>query len=151
MELCTRCVAANCPAIVRTPLAEPAPDAATCPACGSGRPLHVDAALAREGRLERCPACDGREFFVRKDFPQRLGLVVVVAAAVVSCVFLYQKNLLAVWAVLGGAVLIDAALYFVTGVVVVCYRCRAEFRGLPYNPAIKPFDLATSEKYAEVH
>jgi uncharacterized protein (DUF983 family) len=151
MELRTACVNPNCPAIVRTPLGDPAPAAASCPACGSGRPLRVDAALVRDGRLELCPACDGREFFVRKDFPQKLGLAIVVAAALISCIFLYQKNLVGVWAVLGGAVLIDAALYFVTGRVVVCYRCRAEFRGLPYNPAIKPFDLATSEKYAEVH
>lgn len=67
-----------------------------------------------------------------------------------SCVFLYLKMMMWVWIVLGAAVVVDAALYFVTGIVTVCYRCRAEFRGVTYNPAHSGFDLATSEKYPRV-
>ncbi len=76
--------------------------------------------------------------------------MIVIDAAIASCVFLYLKMMMWVWIVLGGAVLVDAALYFVTGIATVCYRCRAEFRGVAYNPAHTGFDLATSEKYAQV-
>jgi len=110
----------------------------------------IDSDLARGGAVTVCPCCGGREFFVRKNFPQWLGLMIVIDAAVASCVLLYLKMMLWVWIVLGGAVVVDAALYFVTGVVTVCYRCRAEFRGAAYNPAHSGFDLATSEKYARV-
>ena len=150
LDLRARCTNPDCRRTARAQIASPGPNELRCPLCSSTQSVEIDPALAAEGRLEKCPLCTGREFFVRKDFPQQLGLAVVIIAGLLSCIFFYQKQMLWVWAVLGGAVLIDAALYFVTGIVVVCYRCRAEFRGLPYNPDVKPFDLATSEKYAEV-
>jgi hypothetical protein len=45
------------------------------------------------------------------------------------------------------AALIDAALYWLVPKITVCYRCRAEFRDVPVNPAHEGFDLATGEKY----
>lgn len=150
LDIRAECKNPDCRSTARVQTTSSGPAELRCTRCSTARPTEIDPALATEGRLEECPLCTGREFFVRKDFPQKLGLAVVISAGLLSCIFFYQKQMLWVWAVLGGAVLIDAALYFVTGIVVVCYRCRAEFRGLPYNPAVKPFDLATSEKYGEV-
>lgn len=146
IELRVRCPVESCRALLRTPLDSAGTRCLSC-ACGRSVSLSVDAALAAEGRVLACPACDGREFFTRKDFPQRLGLAIVSSAGLASCVLLARQQLLWAWGVLAGAAALDAALYFATGRVTVCYRCRAELRGAAYNPAYAGFDLATAEKY----
>jgi hypothetical protein len=86
--------------------------------------------------------------FIRKDFPQRFGLGVVVVAGVA---FLYLASSRSRFylgaAVLLAAALIDAVLYWLVGSVTVCYRCRHEFRGRPLNPTHEGFELAVGEKY----
>jgi hypothetical protein len=119
----------------------------TCPACSAVITVGPAGAWAPGDRVSFCPVCEGREFFVRKDFPQRAGLSVVGFAAVASCYFIYTRQVIWAWMVLAAAVVIDALLYWLTGRVTVCYRCRVEFRGVVYNPEHKGFDLATSEKY----
>ena len=98
--------------------------------------------------LARCPECGCRDLFVRKDFPQKLGLAIVVVAAVA---FLWlassrQRFYLGV-IVLLVAVVVDAALYWFVPRITVCYKCRGEFRGAPVNPQHEGFDLAVAEKY----
>jgi hypothetical protein len=92
--------------------------------------------------------CGGKEFFIRKDFPQRVGLAVVVVFGLIATIFYYQRSIVASFATLAAAVVIDALIYFFVGRVTVCYRCRAEYRNVAYNPDHEGFDLATSEKYA---
>lgn len=93
-----------------------------------------------------CPLCGGREMFIRKDFPQKLGLAIVVVAAIISTILIYRHTLAAL-AVLASVVVIDALIYLFVGRVTVCYRCRTELRGFAPNPAHEWFDLATAEKY----
>jgi hypothetical protein len=138
MEACRR--------ITRVVVDNGAPLAARCSACGADLTDHGGDAWRREGRVESCPACGCRELFIRKDFPQRLGLAIVVVAGFVAFVLL-QRHTLAAAGVLLGVVLLDAALYLLVGRATVCYRCRAVFRGVVYNPAHSWFDLATAEKY----
>lgn len=97
--------------------------------------------------MTRCVLCDGLEFFVRRDFPQRLGLGLVIVFGIIASVFYAYENILATYATLASLVLIDAIIFLFVGRVTVCYRCRAEYRGLVYNPDHEGFDLATSEKY----
>lgn len=141
------CAAANCVGRLRGVTAGATTLDVTCDHCGAARALSIDAGLANDARVTRCPACDGVEFFVRRDFPQRLGLAIVMAAGLASCVLFATQRVTAAWGVLAGAVVVDAALAIVTGKVTVCYRCRAEFRGVAYNADHAGFDLATSEKY----
>jgi hypothetical protein len=98
--------------------------------------------------LESCPACGCPDLFIRKDFPQKLGLLVVAAAAITFLVLAANPHTfyLGVWVLLGAAVL-DALLYLVVPRITVCYRCRAHFRGAPLNPTHHGFDLSTAEKY----
>lgn len=98
-------------------------------------------------RIISCPICACREFFIRKDFPQRLGLALVILFGLTASVFYYFERIEACFATLAGLVIIDAIIYLFVGRVTVCYRCRAEYRGLPYNASHEGFDLATSEKY----
>jgi len=120
---------------------------AVCPGCGRAVELSLDAAMAEQGRVTRCAACDGVEFFVRKDFPQKLGLALVVVFGLIATVFYSYKMVPAAFATLAALVVIDAIIYLFVGRVTVCYRCRAEYRGVAYDPNVEGFDLATSEKY----
>jgi hypothetical protein len=88
--------------------------------------------------------------FVRKDFPQRLGLGVVVVAAVAFLVLAASRRTfyVGVW-VLGAAVVVDVVLYLLVGRVTVCYRCRSEFRDVPINPEHGGYELAVGEKYRQ--
>src|SRR3954454_23001226 len=85
--------------------------------------------------LETCPHCGCRDLFIRKDFPQKLGLCIVVAAAVSFLVLAASRRHFYLGAiVLVVAAIVDAILYAIVPRITVCYRCRAEFRDRPINP-----------------
>jgi DNA-directed RNA polymerase subunit RPC12/RpoP len=108
----------------------------------------VSAARDENLPLERCPRCGCRDLFVRKDFPQKLGLAIVVVAAAAFLWLASSRTHFYLGAiVLLAAALIDAALYAFVPTITVCYRCRAEFRDAPRNPAHQGFELAIAEKY----
>jgi hypothetical protein len=99
--------------------------------------------------LESCPKCDCRDLFVRKDFPQVLGLSVVISAAVVFLVLAAWRQTFWLGAsVLVISVIVDVILYAFVPKMTVCYRCRAEFRGC-INPKHGSFELAVAEKYRQ--
>jgi uncharacterized protein (DUF983 family) len=98
--------------------------------------------------LDTCPNCGCRDLFVRKDFPQKIGLMIVAVAALAFLILAaWRSSFYLGLAVLILATVIDAILYFVVPKITVCYRCRAEFRDLPINPKHEGFELATGEKY----
>jgi hypothetical protein len=119
----------------------------TCGHCGMA--LSRTAEACDEGRLVRCLACPSTDLFVRKDFPQRLGVTIVVAGFVVSCVtwYLYQKEL--TFAVLFATALADWALYALVGDSLVCYRCGAQYRQVPAIEGWSSFDLSVHERYRQ--
>jgi hypothetical protein len=85
---------------------------------------------------------------VRKDFPQKLGLFLVFAAAGTFLALAASRRYFYLGAtVLLVATAIDAALYVFVPKITVCYRCRAEFRDRPINPKHHGFELAIGEKY----
>src|SRR3954447_14558907 len=85
--------------------------------------------------LTACPSCGCRDLFVRKDFPQKLGLGIVAAAGAAFLVLAARPRTFYVgaWVLLAAAV-VDALLYTFVPRVTVCYRCRGEFRDIPVNP-----------------
>jgi hypothetical protein len=95
-----------------------------------------------------CPQCGCTDLFVRKDFPQKLGLGIVVLAAVSFLILAARPTTfyLGAW-LLVAAVAVDAIFYLFVPKVTTCYRCRSDFRDLPIDPALGPFELATAEKY----
>ena len=89
--------------------------------------------------------------FIRKDFPQKLGLSVVVIAAVAFLALASSRQHFYLGViVLLVAVVIDTALYWLVPRITVCYRCRGEFRNVPLNPDHEGFELAIGEKYRQV-
>jgi hypothetical protein len=120
--------------------------ACSCPHCRQTLEVSIPGAV-RDGLLTRCPCCEGEELYVRKDFPRRLGLALVVLVAAMSF-WLFGRGQLG-WAlgVLVALVLADLLIYRLVPTITVCYRCQAEFRGICPNPSHAGFDLATAEKF----
>jgi len=97
--------------------------------------------------LEVCPKCGCRDLFIRKDFPQKLGLTFVILAAVAFLILAAWRETFWIGAsILAGAAVIDALFYIFVPKITVCYRCRGEFRGA-INPKHHGFELAVGEKY----
>ncbi len=146
MQIRFKCPTETCVALIELAPLEGAGDSIECPRCHVKHAVHLADCIILEQRLETCPICRCRELFIRKDFPQRLGLLVVIVAGVIS-IATFKSNIWASWGALAAAMVIDLFLYLLVGKVTVCYACRAEFRGVALNPQHVGFDLARSDKY----
>src|SRR5262245_52712835 len=138
---------------------------AKCPQCDAGLPVRaVEApALIKCGRcsreislaftndvrndlsVDRCPVCEGADFYLRKDFDPQLGLTVVVVGALVSGLFYWWGRDLVAYSILAAAVLVDLIVYGRLKDVTVCYRCHSEFRGR-YKRTAPAFDLHIADE-----
>ena len=114
-----------------------------CSHCAKGRMAVGSGALDARGAVAKCGICGCEEFYRQKDFNTKLGLWMVALIVVIALVF----NRWLVPILVGGAIL-DTALYFLLPEIVICYSCRAIYRGLPLNPRVEGFDLKVHDKYA---
>ena len=146
MELTFACP--NCERVGRVPGLENA-SGATCKRCGDERPLHPGVIV--DSRLEACPWCETTDLYTQKDFPQAVGLFIVIVQFAVSTVFWYYEKPLATYAILLASALIDWALYPRVPDVTICYRCLCQVRGDGSNPGgrYRPFDLGIGERYRQ--
>jgi hypothetical protein len=118
-----------------------------CPACKVALP--VSDGIAKKDNLWQCLVCHSKELFVRKDFSQRLGVTIVVTGIVVSSIFWALRMPNWTYGVLFATALIDVVLYFMVGNVLQCYRCQAQYRGVPGLENHGGFDLETHEKHRQ--
>ncbi|MFM1904467.1 MAG: hypothetical protein RLZZ440_2367 [Planctomycetota bacterium] len=97
--------------------------------------------------LRRCLVCPSTELFLRKDFPQRLGVGIVVAGFAASCITWAWQLLVPTFAILFGTALVDVLLYLLMPECLTCYRCAARYRGAggPHGG----FDLETHERHRQ--
>ena len=109
--------------------------------------LHWDQATDDQGHLRRCPVCGCADLFVRKDFRQVTGFVLIVLAALGSMVLLGRRRIAAAIIVLAVVALLDAAIFLFTGRCLVCYQCRSEFRRLPIGRDHPTWEAALGERY----
>jgi hypothetical protein len=130
-----------------------------CPSCGTILPV-PDGAVQRQGagdgavgagrlRLTRCLVCPSHELFARKDFPQRLGVAIVVAGFAASCVTWAWRLLVPTFAILFATALVDVLLYLFMPECLTCYRCQARYRGDGVADDHGGFDLETHEKHRQ--
>jgi len=106
--------------------------------------LVVTEDVAGDRAVDRCPLCQGADFYTRKDFDPILGVMLVAIGAAISAGFYWYGLDLVAYGVLAGAVLTDFVIYQRVGEVTVCYRCHAEFRGR-YPRSAPAFDLHTAD------
>jgi len=106
---------------------------------------------ARDGdHLNQCLVCGSRELFVRKDFPQRLGLLLVVVGFVASSVAWFYYQIVLAFGILFLTAGIDVVLYVLMGEALVCYRCEAHYRQVGDLGGHAAFDLETHERYRQI-
>ena len=113
-----------------------------CKRCSKGREAAGSGELDAQGAIARCGICGCTEFYRQKDFNTKLGLWVLALIVVLALVF--NRWLIPILVV--GA-LLDTLLYFFLGDIIICYSCRAIYRGLPFNPKVEGFDLKIHDQY----
>ena len=118
-----------------------------CDHCQSTIRLTQRAAPA--GELKKCLVCPSDELFIRKDFPQRLGVLIVSIGFLASCVAWYFHMLITTFAILFATALIDVALFVLVGDLLECYRCHAQYRGVADLEKHAAFDLEIHEKHRQ--
>jgi hypothetical protein len=118
-----------------------------CPACGQSFAVAADSFDA--DHLQRCLVCPSTDLFVRKDFPQRLGVAVVVLGIAASCVAWAYMAVFATFAILFATALIDVVLFLIVPDALMCYRCGAQYRGTGGLSRHGAFNLETHERYRQ--
>ncbi|MEK6235737.1 MAG: hypothetical protein N2C14_13600 [Planctomycetales bacterium] len=99
--------------------------------------------------VQRCLACPSEELFLRKDFPQQLGVAIVTVGLTLSCVSWWYYSMTWTYALLFGTAMFDLILYFFMRDALICYRCGAEYRGGTPTNEQGPFNLETHERYRQ--
>lgn len=123
------------------------PAAICCASCGER--LSVPVGALSRGEVHRCVVCPSTELFVRKDFPQRLGVAIVVVGFAASCISWGFYHVYLTFGILFATALVDVVLYALVGESLTCYRCHAEYRGLERMHDHRGFDLETHERYRQ--
>ena len=141
MQVTARC--AGCHAALPFDAAA-APQRIRCGRCSREMAVGASEALRSDSAVDRCPICEGGDFYVRRDFDPKVGLAFVISGALISAVFYWFNLDLIAYSILAAAVLIDLIIYRRLGDVTVCYRCHAEFRG-SYPRTAPAFDLHTAD------
>ncbi len=138
-----------CPECEHTAVAALAADAETvaCPHCGAR--VAVPKGAIEGGRLRRCVVCPSSDLYVRKDFPQRLGVALVVVGFAASCVAWYYHEPFWTFAILFATAFVDVLLYVVCGDALQCYRCGAIYRAVPGIGEHAPFSLDVHERHRQ--
>jgi hypothetical protein len=144
MNVTFRCV--HCEQTAQAAIA-PGQERFSCPRCGVDFMVHDGA--VQGGRLRRCLVCPSTDLYARKDFPQRLGVIIVTVGFVASCVTWAYERPIATFAILFATALVDVVLYLFMPNAVMCYRCGAQYRGLEDADDYQGFHLETHERHRQ--
>ncbi|MFM8579366.1 MAG: hypothetical protein ACKOCN_11310 [Planctomycetaceae bacterium] len=119
-------------------------EAIGCSACG--RQSITTPVPRGAGRIVRCLVCPSTDLFVRKDFPQRLGVWIVVVGFAASCVAWGFREMVWTFGILFMTAAIDVLLYLFMPECLSCYRCGARYRGRDVTRLHGPFNLEVHER-----
>jgi hypothetical protein len=108
--------------------------------------LHLNAA---EPTLPTCVVCGNHELYKKKDFPQWLGMSILVGALILSTITYASYQKWWSWSFLIGSAIIDGVMYLLVGDAMVCYRCQAHYRGAAKDHAHQPFEITIGERYRQ--
>jgi hypothetical protein len=139
----------------------------SCPRCHQGARAHVEPDATKiecsachqaisvppnafeGGQLCRCLVCPSTDLFVRKDFPQRIGVGIVILGIVGSSIAWGYTYTLATFGILLATALVDVVLYMIVPDALMCYRCGAQYRLAEGMDRHGAFNLETHERYRQ--
>ncbi len=121
-----------------------------CPACRGETALNLSDELRYGNRVDICPGCENGDFYVQRDFNQRLGFGVMLFFALLGLLFVWLDRPFFFYYSLGVGALVDLILYLMLPEITVCYSCGTTFRKVERNPAHGPFDLHVSDMYGNL-
>ena len=119
-----------------------------CPHCQQA--IRIPEGAYHDGSLDRCLVCPSTDLYVRKDFPQRLGVALVAVGVVGSSIAWAYTNIFWTFGILFATALIDVVLYMIVGDSLMCYRCQAQYRQLEDMGRHEGFNLETHERYRQL-
>jgi hypothetical protein len=99
--------------------------------------------------FEKCVVCGCDELFIRKDFPQVLGVAIVIIGFAISTVFWAYRMPIAAFAAMFAVAAIDFALYFFVPNALMCYRCHAQYHRPHDMGDFGAFELETHERFRQ--
>ncbi len=76
-------------------------------------------------------------------------MAILLTAAVASSLATLYYEWWLTWGILIGSAAFDGLLYLLVKDVIVCYRCQAQFRGVPARAHHQPFELTVHERYRQ--
>jgi hypothetical protein len=118
-----------------------------CPQCAQH--IKLPHGVVEGGRLRRCIVCPSHDLYVRKDFPQRVGVLLVAVGIVGSSIAWHYSHLPWTFGILFATALADLLLFLVVGNALMCYRCGAQYRGAAEMETHGQFNLETHEKHRQ--
>ncbi len=138
------------PDVARAPagpaLAARLPSETHCGQCGAALPVDFAGHVGADGALDGCPACGYHTLAIQKDVNSKLGVIVVVV--LFGALLVLRVPLPWMFAVLVPLALLDWwLLRRIVKRLLLCYRCKAQFRGFAPGVRCRPFDLATWEAH----
>ncbi len=138
-----------CPRCDQAVRLEVAPDAREIECTHCHQAIRVPADAFDGDTLTRCLVCPSTDLFVRKDFPQRLGVGLVVVGIVGSSIAWGYGLPLWTFAILFATALADVVLYAIVPDALMCYRCQAQYRSVPGQERHGAFNLETHERHRQ--
>jgi hypothetical protein len=140
----------NCPSCNKTTRAQFTADSRAIACTHCQQQITVPDGAVKGQQITRCLVCPSTELFARKDFPQRLGVALVIIGFVGSSIAWFNYQVLLTFAILFVTALIDLVLYIVMGESLTCYRCHAQYRGTEEIERHGGFNLETHERYRQL-
>lgn len=139
----------QCPACEQTRRAAIAPDmdALTCDGCHWTRAVPAGSVDAAGPHV--CVVCGCGDLWRQKDFPQKLGLAMVVLGGVLSTIAFALYMPLTALGVLLAFALVDLLLFTFMKDVLVCYACHARYKDAELKDDRPRFNLETAERYRQ--
>lgn len=123
-----------------------------CNCCQHQQPIATNSlgpgSAPDKSTLNRCLICGNPELFIRKDFSQRLGLLIIFIGFTLSSIAWYNYWTYTTYMILFGTALLDLVLYSLVGNLLQCYRCHCQCRGLDTENH-HHFDLEVHERHRQ--
>jgi hypothetical protein len=140
----------HCPACHRSTGEQLAADSAELACPHYYKHIAIPADAIQGNRLNQCLVCPSVDLYARKDFPQRLGVALVIIGFIGSSIAWANYQVFWTFAILFATALIDLLLYIIMGESLTCYRCGAQYRGFDEIELHGGFDLETHERYRQM-